>query len=111
MHSLKTSQTILCRYTNPTSRIQIIKITNISSCHFERAIVPYGTVLFEADRTAHLEIHTSEMIRAILSDVIPCIQLTTKAHMSVDKGPQERGQKRQRVAQTAPLQQPFYLQG
>ena len=109
MRSLKVSQVILCRYTNPTSRIQIIKITNISNCHFERAIVPYGTVLFEADSAAHLEIHTSEMMSAIISDVIPCIQLTTKARKSVDKGPQDRGQRRQRAAPTA-QQQPFYLQ-
>ncbi len=109
MHSLKASQKILCRYTNPTSRIQIVKITNISNCYFERAIVPYGTVLFEADRTARLEIHTSEMMSAILSDVIPCIQLTAKAHKSEDKSLQERGQRRQSVAQPT-QQQPFYLQ-
>lgn len=87
----------------PTRRLgyRSSKSLNISDCHFERAIVPSGTVLFEADRTAHLEIHTSEMMSAILSDVIPCIQLTTQAHKNVDKGPQERGQRRLIAVQTA----------
>lgn len=91
MHSLKASQRILCRYTNPTSKIQVIKITNISHCFFERAVVPYGSVLFETDRTAHLEIHTGEMTSAILSDVIPCTQLTNHS--------QKYKQRHHRVAQ------------
>ena len=38
--------------------------------------MPQDTVLFEAPSEAHLEIHSSEMIGAILSDVIPCSHLT-----------------------------------
>ena len=76
MHLLQASQKVLCRYTNPTSRIQIIRITNIENWFFERSVMPQGSILFEAYHDAHLEIHTSDMMSAILSDVIPCSQLT-----------------------------------
>lgn len=75
MHVLQASQKILCRYTNPTTRIQIIKISNIPNWSFERSVMPQGSILFEAYQEARLEIHTSEMMSAILSDVIPCSQL------------------------------------
>ena len=76
MRLLQAPQKILCRYTNPSSRIQIIKITNIPNSFFERAVMPHESVLFEADKEARLEIHTSEMMSTILSDVVPCAQLT-----------------------------------
>ncbi len=41
--------------------------------------MPNGSILFETFRDARLEIHTSEMMSAILSDVIPCIQLTAQS--------------------------------
>jgi len=41
--------------------------------------MPNGSILFETFRDARLEIHTSEMISAILSDVIPCSELTVQA--------------------------------
>ena len=93
MRLLQAPQKILCRYTNPTAKIQIIKITNIPSSFFERAVMPYESVLFEADGEARLEIHTSEMMSAILSDVIPC------AHLA--KSAEGRRQIGHRVPQTA----------
>lgn len=93
MRLLQAPHKIFCRYTNPTSRVQIIKITNIPNSFFERAVMPYGSVLFEAIKEARLEIHTSEMMGAILSDVIPCVRLANSA--------EERRQIRHKVPQTA----------
>ena len=90
MYLLQASQKFLCCYTNPTSRIQIIKIPNTSTAFFERAVMPHGTVLFEAERTAHLEVHTSEMVSTVISDVIPCSQLV--------KGPNKRRNEHPRVS-------------
>lgn len=67
---------LLCCYTNRTSRIQILRISDIPDHFFERSVMPQNTVLFEAPSEAHLEIHSSEMVGAILSDVIPCSRLT-----------------------------------
>lgn len=66
---------LLCGYTNCTSRIQILRITDIPGQFFERSVMPQDTILFEAPSEAHLEIHTSEMMGSILSDVVPCSQL------------------------------------
>ncbi len=55
--------------------------------------MPYGSVLFETTEEARLEIYTSEMMSAILSDVIPCAQLANSA--------EERRQIRHKVPQTA----------
>lgn len=79
MHVLNVSRKILCGYTNPTSRIQILRISNVENWFFERTVMPHGSILFEAFREAKLEIHTSEMMSAILSDIIPCSELSTNA--------------------------------
>lgn len=55
--------------------------------------MPQGSILFEAFQDAKLEVHTSEMMSAILSDVIPCCELTTSA--------EGRRQRPQRMPQTA----------
>lgn len=72
---LNTSHKILCCYTNCSAQFQIIRISNIPHWFFERAVIPNGSILFEAFYEAQLEIHTSEMMGSILSDVIPCSQL------------------------------------
>ena len=79
MQLLNISKKILCGYTNATSRIQILRISNIENYFFERAVMPQGSVLFETVREARLEIHTSELASAILSDVIACAELTVSA--------------------------------
>lgn len=79
MQLVNVSQKILCGYTNATSRIQILKISNIENWFFERAVMPQGSILFEAFQDAKLEVHTSEMMSSILSDIIPCSELTTSA--------------------------------
>lgn len=67
--------TILCCYVNATSQIQVARITNIPNWYFERVVFPGQRLVFEALTQAQLEIHTSMMASAILSDTIPCEQL------------------------------------
>jgi len=69
------TKNLLCSYTNSTSRIQILRISDIPGHFFERSVMPHDTVLFEAPSESHLEIHSSEMMGSILSDAIPCSHL------------------------------------
>ncbi|HEY9796672.1 MAG TPA: DUF1830 domain-containing protein [Leptolyngbyaceae cyanobacterium] len=69
------SDRVLCFYINTTSRIQIIRITNIPHLFWERVVFPGQRVMFEAVTEAQLEINTSESGSTILSDIIPCQQL------------------------------------
>jgi hypothetical protein len=69
------SDLICCCYVNATSKIQVVRITNIPNWYFERVVFPGQRLLFEALPTGHLEIHTGMMASAILSDTIPCTQL------------------------------------
>ncbi|NET37115.1 MAG: DUF1830 domain-containing protein [Cyanothece sp. SIO1E1] len=66
---------ILCCYVNATSKIQVVRITNIANWYFERVVFPGQRLIFEALRMAQLEIHTGMMASAILSDTIPCDRL------------------------------------
>ncbi|MDJ0703600.1 MAG: DUF1830 domain-containing protein [Leptolyngbyaceae cyanobacterium MO_188.B28] len=70
---------ILCFYINSTNRMQIIRITNIPEYYWERMILPGQHLIFEAMPEACLEIHSSEHITSILTDVIPCRQLHINA--------------------------------
>ena len=66
---------IICCYVNASSKIQIARITNVPDWYFERVVFPGQRLMFEAFRTAQLEIHTGMMASAILSDTIPCESL------------------------------------
>ncbi len=70
---------ILCRYVNATSKIQIARIRNIPNWYFERVVFPGQRLEFEALHEAQLEIHTGMMASSILSDCIPCEQLWVEA--------------------------------
>jgi len=63
---------ILCFYVNTTSRIQIIRITNIPNFYWERVVFPGQRLIYQALPSAKLEIHTTECVTAILADVIFC---------------------------------------
>lgn len=65
----------LCCYVNATSKIQIARITNVPDWYFERVVFPGQRLMFEALKTALLEIHTGMMASSILSDTIPCKRL------------------------------------
>jgi len=69
-------ESFLCYYSNQSSRIQIIKISNIPSFYLERVVFPGQRLLFEAVEQAKLEVHTSDKITTIITDVIPCKQLS-----------------------------------
>ncbi|MEL6224825.1 MAG: DUF1830 domain-containing protein [Cyanobacteria bacterium J06626_14] len=66
------SDKILCHYRNPSSKLQIIRITNIPDWYFERVVFPADLLLFEAITGAILEIYDSERITTVLSDHILC---------------------------------------
>ncbi|WP_119261014.1 DUF1830 domain-containing protein [cyanobacterium endosymbiont of Rhopalodia gibberula] len=78
LDSLPTEQRkiILCCYVNATSRIQVVRITNIPNWHFERVIFSGQQLMFKAMPQALLEIHTGMMASAILSDTILCERLS-----------------------------------
>jgi Domain of unknown function (DUF1830) len=69
-----TSQ-FLCSYLNPTSKIQVVRITNVPNWYFERVVFPAQTLLFEVMPGAVLEVHSGMMASSILSDRIACEQL------------------------------------
>lgn len=71
----KYKHSIICSYINTTKFIQIIRITNITQWYFERVVFPQQHLLFEALSDAQLEIHTSEIATAILTDKIKCDRL------------------------------------
>ncbi|MCI3280000.1 DUF1830 domain-containing protein [Synechococcus sp. PCC 6717] len=66
---------ILCCYANVTSKIQVVRITNIANWYFERVVFPGQRLVFECPRPAQLEVHCGMMASAILSDTIPCTEL------------------------------------
>ena len=65
----------LCEYLNATSKIQVLRITNIQNWYFERVVFPGQHLIFQAFPEAMLEIHSGAMASSILSDTIPCTKL------------------------------------
>jgi len=72
---------ILCKYINATSKIQVVRITNIANWYFERVVFPGQRLVFEAMPNAQLEVHTGMMASAILVDTIPCDQLRVESEL------------------------------
>lgn len=66
---------ITCLYVNATSKVQVIRITNIPNWYFERVVFPGQRLIFTAVATSLLEVHTGMMASSILSDTIPCNEL------------------------------------
>jgi hypothetical protein len=77
---------ILCYYVNDTSQIQIARISNISNWYFERVVFPGQSLKFKALPEALLEIHTSVMPSAILSDKMLCERLRINEGSSCSQG-------------------------
>ena len=69
----------LCSYFNSTSKIQVLRITNIPNWYFERVVFPGQQLIFPAQPEALLEIHSGAMASSILSDTIPCKKLLLDA--------------------------------
>lgn len=66
---------ITCNYVNASSRLQIVRISNIANWYFERVVFPGQHLVFQAFPEAFLEVHASEMATTILADRIPCTQI------------------------------------
>ncbi|MGR3278415.1 DUF1830 domain-containing protein [Acaryochloris marina NIES-2412] len=73
------TKSTFCSYSNPSPRVQVVRITNVENWYFERVVFPKQTLVFDAPRAAHLEIHSSEIATAIQVDCIPCRRLAVKA--------------------------------
>lgn len=82
MMSLVSTHKVRCRYSNPTDQIQIVQIVAQPHCFFERTVLPYETICFEADPKNILEVHTGAIVGAILSDRMPCDRLQEAASES-----------------------------
>jgi hypothetical protein len=76
-----TAAQVLCCYVNATSKIQIVRITDVPNWYFERVVFPGQRLIFEAMREAHLEIHSGMMASAILTDTIPCDRLLMETEL------------------------------
>lgn len=74
----------LCCYVNATSKMQIVRITNIANWYFERVVFPGQRLVFEALPNAHLEVHCGVMASAILADTIPCDRLRIESELEAD---------------------------
>lgn len=67
---------ILCFYINPTSQIQIARITNIPNYYWERVVFPGQQLMFTSVTSAILEVHTSGNTTLIgKRDLISCDDL------------------------------------
>jgi hypothetical protein len=75
---------MLCCYVNATSKIQIVRITNIANWYFERVVFPGQRLVFEALPNAQLEVHCGVMASAILADTISCDRLRIEAELEAD---------------------------
>jgi hypothetical protein len=73
---LLTSKKIAYHYINQTQQIQIVRVNlGFNEC-IERAVFPNKYFCFDAPPDARLEIHTYAIATAVLSDRIPCQQLS-----------------------------------
>ena len=67
---------IICCYVNATSKVQVVRIKNVSHWYFERVVFPGQRLIFYSFPDALLEVHTHELAALILCDRIPCQQIT-----------------------------------
>jgi len=81
------SESFLCYYSNQSSIIQIIRITNIPNFYLERVVFPGQRLVFEGVKNARLEVHSSDKITTIITDIIPCEQLSYNNRKTSDKVP------------------------
>ena len=75
---------MLCCYVNATSKIQVVRISNIPNWYFERVVFPGQRLVFETLPAAQLEIHSGMMASAILADTIPCDRLRIESELEAD---------------------------
>jgi hypothetical protein len=66
---------ILCTYKNITTKVQIVRISNIAGWYFEKVVFPQEQLLFEALAEAELEIYTGTAWGTMLLEKIHCSHL------------------------------------
>ena len=69
---------MLCRYSNQSPNLEVVRIANIRHWYFERVVFPHDCLLFAAAFGAILEIYSSDGITTLQTDTIPCdlLQMT-----------------------------------
>lgn len=67
--------TILCYYTNSSSKMQLIRVTDSRNLNLEKIVFPQQRILFETIYEGQLEIYTSQAGTARLVQIIPCQNL------------------------------------
>jgi hypothetical protein len=78
---IECSEYVLCCYVNATSKIQIVRISNVANWYFERVVFPGQRLIFESLPEGLLEIHSGMMASSILSDTIPCDRLRIEVEL------------------------------
>lgn len=77
---------LLCSYVNSSTRMQIVRISNIPGWYFERVVFPGQRLLFRAPAMGLLEINSTAIASAILADHIPCRYLRVEEDEPEEKG-------------------------
>jgi len=76
---------ITCHYVNKTTKLQVVRISNIPGYFFERVVFASQQLLIDVDSEAVLEISSHELASSIVSDCIPCCQLRYAEPLSLPK--------------------------
>lgn len=98
---------ILCCYVNATSKVQIVRISNVLNWYFERVVFPGQRLMFETTPLALLEIHTGMMASAILSDKIPCDRLQVEEEpVSTQTNQNQKSEKTNKTLEKTALKSP-----
>jgi hypothetical protein len=69
------SEKILCWYINITSKVQVIRISNIPNWYFERTVFPGERFIFESFSQAELEIYQKDQNNTIFCQQRLCCEL------------------------------------
>ena len=67
----------LCCYTNPTRKIQLIKVTNGKHQSLEKIIFPQQKILFEAIPEEQLAVYSEQQGEQMLVEIVSCQNLPT----------------------------------
>ncbi|NET06207.1 MAG: DUF1830 domain-containing protein [Symploca sp. SIO2B6] len=79
------TQKNLCCYVNGTTKVIVVRITNVPDWYFERVVFPDERFLFEAPSAAKLEIHQLTDTGTTISDIISCNYLRIEQKNSTSK--------------------------
>jgi hypothetical protein len=72
----------LCGYCNSTAKVQVVRISNVSSWYLERVVFPHEYCLFEAPLTAELEVYQESSSTPQLLKKLPCDRLQVEENLT-----------------------------